>query len=348
MEMTTPPLKAALIGCGRIGAHTASHLRSALPPVWFPYSHAEALMSVPEARLEAVCDNQSSAAKGTAEKFGVPLWYTDHQMMLKEIRPDLLLIATRTQGRAEIIRDAALMGVRGIHLEKPLARSLADCRLALDAAKAAGVHLSYGTVRRCMDVFVHARERLQRGHLGPLRNVTVETRKADLLWSHPHNFDLITFFIGLARVVSVQAAMEMPPGAFQGRTLDADPAVLGALIVFENDVTAACCNEGELTIGGNASWLVESRLSERQRGGFLPPSTVDFPTTGSGTQHALARLASAVLGRNAAPNTAEEIFRSNALGLACAWSAVHDGQAVRLEDVPEDFSVTGRKGGLFA
>jgi scyllo-inositol 2-dehydrogenase (NAD+) len=359
MEISTPPLKAALIGCGRIGAHTADHLRTALPPVWFPYSHADALMAVPEAKLVAVCDSLETAAQSTAEKFSAPAWFTDHEKMIQEIQPDILLIATRTEGRAQILEYAATHGVKGVHFEKPLARSLAECRQALHATEAAGVHLSYGTVRRCMDVFVQAKERLQSGALGHLRHVTIEMKKGELLWAHPHNFDLITFFIGLMPVKSVQASMDIPQGAFSGLTLDADPLVNGAFILFENNLSASIsptggsmirvsCDDGELTIGGNAAWLTETRRSQHERGGFLPPVEVPVTITGSGTQHALSRLAKAVLGQGTAPNTAAEILRSNALGLTCAWSAVNQGQAMSLEDVPADFTVTGRKGDLYA
>jgi scyllo-inositol 2-dehydrogenase (NAD+) len=357
MEMTAP-LRAALIGCGRIGAHTADHLRAALPPVWFPYSHADALMAVPEAKLVAFCDVNEEAARSTAEKYGADAWFTDPEKLLQEIQPDLLLVATRTEGRAELLQLAAKHGVRGVHFEKPLARSLRTCRTALDAVKKAGMHLSYGTVRRCMDVFVQAKKLIAEGAVGEGRHISVQTRKAELLWAHPHNFDMITFFAGLPAVQSVQCSMDLTPGSFDGLTLDEDPIIQGAFITFENNLSASIMPggpairvsgyDGEITIGGNAAWLTQTTRSREERGGFMPPVTVEFEITGSGTQHALTRLARAVLGTEAAPNTADEIFRTNALGLACAWSAVNGGKKVTLEEVPEDFTVTGRKGDLYA
>lgn len=49
-------MRAALIGCGRIGAHTPERLRQTIPAGWLPVSHAEAMLANPGLELVAVCD----------------------------------------------------------------------------------------------------------------------------------------------------------------------------------------------------------------------------------------------------------------------------------------------------
>jgi predicted dehydrogenase len=359
MKKKGDELTAALVGCGRIGAHTAPHLRETLPSVWFPYSHMEAIQTVPGVRVTAVCDQAVGVAKLTAEKYLVSRWFDDYEAMIAQMRPDLLLVATRMSGRSDIIEFAANSGVGGVHFEKPLAGSLRECRRAMAAADQVGMKVGYGAVRRCMDVPRRAKLLLESGELGGVLGLTIESKGVDLLWAHPHNFDLISYFLGCLEVSSVQAALEFDPAVFHEQTLDADPLVRGAMIRFETGVMASiipsglgavriACEKGELVIGGNASWLTMRVKSEQPSAPFMPPTLIEVPFTASGRQRALTELADAVRGCGEAPHTPQEILRSNQLGLACAWSAVNSGRAVRLEEVPEDFCVTGRNGDLFA
>lgn len=359
MKKKGEELTTVLVGCGRIGAHTAPHLRETLPPVWFPYSHLEALQTVSGVRLTAVCDQNVAVAKSTAEKYGASRWFDDYKAMILQMKPDLLLVATRMSGRSDIIEFAANNGVGGVHFEKPLAGSIRECRRAMTAADRVGMKVGYGAVRRSMDVPRRAKAILQSGELGRVLGLTIESMGGELLWAHPHNFDLIGYFLGSEEVLSVQAILEFDPAVLQGETLDADPLVRGVMIRFATGAMASiipsgsgavriACEKGELVIGGNASWLVMSVKAAQPAAPFLAPTIIDVPFTASGRQRALEELANAVRGCGEAPHTPEEIMRSNQLGLACAWSAVNSGRAVRLEEVPENFSVTGRKGDLFA
>lgn len=358
--MIPVPLKAALIGCGRIGARTEDRLRQSLAPYWFPYSHADALQEVQEARLAAVCDVSLERAQETAAAYGAEAAFDDAAALLETVQPDLLMVATRTEGRAEIIRLAAEKGVRGIHFEKPLGRSMAECRSAMSAAERAGTLLSYGAVRRCMDAFRRAKEALEEGRIGPLRHILVETRKSELLWALPHSLDLITFYAGVPESATVQADLEIPPGSFDGQTLDADPFVLGAQMQFSNRIRVTLATsgnswikltgeKGELMVPLHGGWLCH----QEQHGtplAPLPPVLASLPVDNavSGRLASLRALSRAVFGQEPPPHTAAEILFANALGLGMAWSALHGGKTVSLEELPEDFTVTGRKGELYA
>src|SRR5262245_32320722 len=117
--MESRPLRAAVIGCGRIGSRTLPELASLLPPGWLPLSHADATRCVPGLRLDALCDTNPENLKRAQQDHGVARGYSDLQALLNEIEPEILSIATRTAGRCDIIEQASRSGVRGIHLEKP-------------------------------------------------------------------------------------------------------------------------------------------------------------------------------------------------------------------------------------
>ena len=82
----------------------------------------------PDLELYALCDAEPEALRRAGEAYGVGRMYGDFGEMLDQAKPHLLGIATRTPGRAEIIRCAAAGGVRALHIEKPLCSSMAELR----------------------------------------------------------------------------------------------------------------------------------------------------------------------------------------------------------------------------
>lgn len=353
-------LKAALIGCGRIGAHTSEELRSSLPPFWLPYSHAEAIRAVPQARLVATCDVSLERAQETAILHGADAAFSDHRELLEKVRPDILLVATRTQGRSDILCDAAAAGVKGVHFEKPLGRSMHDCRKAMYAADSAGMKLSYGTVRRCLDVYRAAKRHLAEGMIGALQHVIIESPPQALLWAMPHYLDLMVSFVGVTDDAIAQSDLTYSAESFVDLTLDTDPVVKAAYICFSNQTRASLIpssgsftrllgEKGELQITGKGSQLSLIKYRQDPKPPIRrQPQIIEFEQTISGTQYALSQLCAAVLGCGVAPITSSEVLRSNELGLALAWSGLHHSRKVSLAEVPEHFSVTGRLGELYA
>ena len=49
-------IKAALIGCGRMGAFTSKDVKSYAPKCWFPLSHLEALKTSDSIEIVAISD----------------------------------------------------------------------------------------------------------------------------------------------------------------------------------------------------------------------------------------------------------------------------------------------------
>lgn len=359
MNAAPDKLRVALVGCGRIGAHTPPHVRASCPPGWLPLNHAEAITTAPGLDLVAVCDTDAARAEATAKEFGAAHWFTDYRKLIEEVRPELLSIATRTAGRCDIVEFAAAHGVRGIHAEKPLGRSREECGRALRSVAERGVKLSYGTTRRYMDAYREAKRLFAEGSFGALQQITLDFGHSALLWTHPHSVDLAVFFSGAREVEFVQATCAIPPEAVQGRVVDADPKIENAFIQFANGVraTLTCAGglhahlageHGKLTVGADGSWLETNRKATPDAAYPLDRERLQPPASISGTQRAFAELAAAVRGQGTLGITPEEIALGCDLLFAIVWSSLQVGRRVSLAEVPADLTVTGRSGALFA
>lgn len=358
--MARARLRAALIGCGRIGAATAAALRQRLPAGWLPLAHAEAIRSLPQLDLAALCDVDADRVAAAGRRYGVERLYTDYRELLDKERPEILAIATRTRGRCEIIVEAVKRGVRGLHVEKPLARSVAECRRALAAVVESRVALTYGTTRRFMPAYRVARDVVRSGAIGDPIQIVVEHGRGSLLWSHPHSADLLLFFSGSTGVDYVQATCAIAPEAVRGDEVDTDPVVEHAFVKFANGAAGLItATPGMSTrVAGTRGMVVVEADGRRatvstkaapdspyhDAGTPLTP----LPPTPSGTQQALTELAAAVMGGRAVSITAEEIAVGQHVLLACALSSLRGGRRVALSEVPDDFCVTGRTEGLYA
>src|SRR4051794_8352851 len=103
-----PPIRTALIGCGKVGQ-----------------IHAAALKQLPESEFVAVCDASAERAAAFAVKYGVTPFH-DVETMLRDARVQAVIIGTPHPAHAVPAIQAARLGVH-VLVEKPLAASLQDC-----------------------------------------------------------------------------------------------------------------------------------------------------------------------------------------------------------------------------
>lgn len=114
----TTGLTAAVIGTGNIARY-----------------HLAALREIPGVSVAAVCDLSAAAAEATAERYGVKAWYTDHRLLLEEVRPDVVHVTASPQAHYRLAWDALDAGANVI-VEKPAATSYADVEALVDRARA--------------------------------------------------------------------------------------------------------------------------------------------------------------------------------------------------------------------
>lgn len=351
-------LTVAVVGCGRMGARTADTLRANLPGGWLPLNHAEAAVSVPGLRLVACCDRDPSMAEEAAGRYGgTP--YTDYREVLAKSVPDIVTIATRTEGRAAMIAACAEAGVRAIHAEKPLCRSLEEGEVAANAVIRNKLAFSFGATRRYMTAYRHARDIVRSGRFGRARQLHLHFRAGPLQWAHPHSVDLAMFFADDAEPETAQAAL-VKPAMWDGKLLDADPELAMGLLRFAKGFTAlltaapgcdasVICEKGIVSVLADGA-AIECRVPSPGKGAayFNSVHNEQIPPGLSGLQVALSELRDTIL-TGAPPSGGIHLALSGQRALfALALSGLNNGTEIALRDVPHDFTVTGRSGNLYA
>jgi len=152
-------------------------------------AHIQGILGTENAELVAVCDNVEEVAKSVSEEFGVP-YYLDYNEMFKRDDIDAITIATPDQIHREIA-VAAMEAGKDVMCEKPLALSVEDCKLMVEAAKRTGRRLVSGQICRKAPSFIMAKELIDRGDIGEIFFIESEYAhdySKKLTWS-PWRFD---------------------------------------------------------------------------------------------------------------------------------------------------------------
>jgi len=111
--------------------------------------HMPALKNQPNAAMVAFCDIDEQRAQEAAEKFGAPgaKVYTDYKEMLSDASLDIVHVCTPNDSHADI-SIAALEAGKHVMCEKPMAKTAADARRMVEAAKRTGKKLTIGYQNR--------------------------------------------------------------------------------------------------------------------------------------------------------------------------------------------------------
>jgi scyllo-inositol 2-dehydrogenase (NAD+) len=351
-------LKIAVIGCGSMGALTKERTRNSVPPIWMPLSHTDAVQSIDDVSLVAVCDASEEQACKVSKVYPDALVYTDYKTMLDEVRPDIVGVATRTAGRCEIIRDCTEKGVRGIHAEKPLARSIKELRITLDVLEQHNVGFTFGAVRRYMAPYQLAREVAESGQIGEVHQIVIEHGVDMLLWGHPHSVDLAMFFNQNHKVAGVRSRLQIDPADVKGNIVDCDPVLDMAFLEFDNGVTTVITagngfnvkifgSKGSVMVVGDGS-RVELRKKVPGRPYELDHEELTFCSDVSGTKQAFMNLVGFVRHGADTGITTTEIESIHRVLFAMVLSELNQGQQIDPADVPADLFISGRFGDLYA
>ena len=97
--------------------------------------------------IEAMCARTQSAVDATAARLGIPRTSIDWRATLRDIRPDIVSVATPAGAHAEIVEVALEMGCH-VFCDKPLAPFAPIARQLYEKATAAGVKHAYAATHR--------------------------------------------------------------------------------------------------------------------------------------------------------------------------------------------------------
>lgn len=161
-------------------------------------------------------------------------------------------MATRTQGRFEIIEYACKNGVKGLYLEKPIARSLKELKIIKNSIEKNQVNFVYGAQRRFMDLYIKAKAKIDEGIIGEINEVHIGFGRSLLLWVHPYSVDMILYFIGSTEIDYVQGSCEIPKEVVKKDFVDSDPILNFGFVRFKNGSTGVISSQTSIN-GMNAS-----------------------------------------------------------------------------------------------
>lgn len=113
-------MRAALIGAGAIARQ-----------------HLACLQRLPGVELAAICDLSAATAEAAAERYGVPAWFTDHRVMLAQVRPDVVHVTTPPTSHFALAQDALRAGAHVV-VEKPATANLGELETLVTQAARAG------------------------------------------------------------------------------------------------------------------------------------------------------------------------------------------------------------------
>lgn len=155
-------MKYALIGCGRISTN-----------------HVKAVINN-KLEFAAVCDIVPEHMEVVLEKNGLQndssiKRYTDYKRMIKEIRPELVGIATESGLHAEIALYCIDHGIHVI-IEKPMAMNMSDANEIVRRSEEKGVKVSACHQNRFNVAVQEMRKALEQGRFGKISHGSIHVR----------------------------------------------------------------------------------------------------------------------------------------------------------------------------
>ena len=135
--------------------------------------------------LVAVMRRDGAKAADYARRHGVPRWYDDADALLADPEVDAVYVATPPDSHRDYALRAAAAG-KPVYVEKPMARTAAECEDMIAACERAGVPLFVAYYRRAMPRFVRVKELLDGGAVGEVRAVTVRLHAPAGMWEPDH------------------------------------------------------------------------------------------------------------------------------------------------------------------
>ena len=115
--------------------------------------------------LVAVMRRDLAKAADYAKRHGVPRWYDDADQLIADPEVDAVYVATPPGSHLEYALRVAAAG-KPCYVEKPMARSHAECRRMIQAFDAAKLPLFVAYYRRALPRFAKAKELIDGGALG--------------------------------------------------------------------------------------------------------------------------------------------------------------------------------------
>jgi predicted dehydrogenase len=233
--------------------------------------------------LVAVMRRDRARAEDFARRHGVPAFYDDADALIADPRVDAVYVASPPGSHLELALKVAAAG-KPCYVEKPMARSHAECLRMVQAFELLNRPLFVAYYRRALDRFLKAKELIDDGRLGDITQIDVRYRSdaqarldpANLPWrvqaEHAggglfldlasHTLDVLDFWFGPLQGVTGEAVKTIGACAVEYRVTLRFGTLLGASGSGEWDFCAET-SEDSIVVTGSRATLRLSTFGER-------------------------------------------------------------------------------------
>ena len=352
-------INSAVIGCGRMGAFTSELMTKHGPKCWFPLSHIEALQADPEIELIGISDINKSTLKKASLKYHIESCYEDYEELLRDKNIDILCVATRTLERTNIIKKAIESNIKALHIEKPLCNSMEQMLELENLTEESESILSYGTLRRYLDIYKRAKALVDSGKYGKLMQIQVDFGRAPLYWTHAHSVDVILFFADRRNLLSVQAYMSELKKGDKQYFIESDPLIDQASMYFDDDVVGTIskipgmnvtlgCEKAIISVKSNGEYISISDSSSNSPYYDYPETIIkDSYAKPQGTFAAISSLKKRIQNQFH-PGINQHIFLGQRVLFGFVQSYLDDCKKIDISDIDQHIFIKGRNGDRLA
>ncbi|MDB5866710.1 MAG: hypothetical protein JWO70_4516 [Betaproteobacteria bacterium] len=113
--------------------------------------------------------------------------------MLRQVRPDLVVVASTAPSHCEYVCMAAAAGVRYVLCEKPMAVSLAECDRMIEACAQSGSMLGVNHQMRFMEQYTFVKQLAVSAAFDGLRSIVLAAGNFGLAMNGSHYFEMLRF-----------------------------------------------------------------------------------------------------------------------------------------------------------
>ncbi len=152
------------------------------------WSDTRSLLKMDDVELVAICDVDQNVVQKRKEEYDTlrdnkVKTYGDYRELLDDKKVDFVVIGTPDHWHCKIMVDAVQAG-KDVYCEKPLANTIQECNIMMQAAEKTGKIVQIGQWQRSGTHYKKAKEILDSGNLGKIRLVKVWAYQG---WMKPVN-----------------------------------------------------------------------------------------------------------------------------------------------------------------
>jgi len=148
--------------------------------------------------LVGIFDPQAASLKKASDEFGLDesLCFSSAEKMLKNVKPDGIVIASTAPSHCMYVCLAASMGVKYILCEKPMAVSISECKKMINARKESNSLLAINHQMRFVEQYQLIKKLSNSPEFGGLKSVTVSASNFGLAMNGSHYFEMFRYVTG--------------------------------------------------------------------------------------------------------------------------------------------------------